>query len=307
MPRRSKIPPTRRRPNLKIAPAQSTGETCPTQPSTLAHPAISPIAQPLKDSGYCARDEQAGHPALAALLATAVVGGLLCGIVGKEKSSMRLIHTVYEPAGDGPHPTLIAMHGFGASALDLLGLAPYIADGRFMVICPQGPMEVPIGPTRGYAWFPIRMGASPDRGAIDDANKMVTEFLNEALKKYPVDRKKLVLLGFSQGGMMAYRLAVRNPSKFAALVALSTFFPPDLKDEVNDAAALEALPTLVQHGRADEMIEITRARASVETLRSLKVPLTFREYDCGHEITAEGLQDLSSFLTEKVLEPIVKA
>ena len=62
---------------------------------------------------------------------------------------MRLIHTVYEPAGEGPHPTLIAMHGFGANALDLLGLAPYIADGRFMVICPQGPMEVPIGPTRG--------------------------------------------------------------------------------------------------------------------------------------------------------------
>jgi phospholipase/carboxylesterase len=224
----------------------------------------------------------------------------------KENASMRLIHTVYEPAGEGPHPTLIAMHGFGASALDLLGLAPYIADGRFMVICPQGPMEVPIGPTRGYAWFPIRMGASPDRDAIDDANKMVTEFLNEALKKYPVDRKKLVVLGFSQGGMMAYRLAIRNPSKFAALVALSTFFPPDLKDEVNDPAALEALPTLVQHGRADDMIEITRARASVESLRALKVPLTYREYDCGHEITAEGLTDLSNFLTEKVLEPIVK-
>ena len=54
------------------------------------------------------------------------------------------------------------------------------------------------------------------------------------------------------------------------------------------------------------MIEITRARASVESLRALKVPLTFREYDCGHEITAEVLQDLSNFLTEKVLDPIVK-
>jgi phospholipase/carboxylesterase len=239
-------------------------------------------------------------------LATALAPSLLCGIAAKENASMRLIHTVYEPAGEGPHPTLIAMHGFGANALDLLGLAPYIADGRFMVICPQGPMEVPIGPTRGYAWFPIRMGASPDRTAIDDANKMVTEFLNEALQKYPVDRKKLVVLGFSQGGMMAYRLAIRNPSKFAALVALSTFFPPDLKDEVRDAAALEELPTLVQHGRADEMIEITRARASVEALRALNVPLTFREYDCGHEITAEVLQDLSNFLTEKVLDPIAK-
>ena len=72
-----------------------------------------------------------------------------------------------------------------------------------------------------------------------------------------------------------------------------------------DPAALEALPTLVEHGRADEMIEIARGRASVESLRALKVPLTYREYDCGHEITAEGLNDLSNFLTEKVLEPIV--
>jgi len=153
-----------------------------------------------KDSGYWPRDEQSRGPLLQlSRLATALAPSLLCGIAAKENASMRLIHTVYEPAGEGPHPTLIAMHGFGANALDLLGLAPYIADGRFMVICPQGPMEVPIGPTRGYAWFPIRMGASPDRNAIDDANKMVTEFLNEALQKYPVDRKKLVVLGFSQG------------------------------------------------------------------------------------------------------------
>ncbi len=219
---------------------------------------------------------------------------------------MRLIHAVYEPNGEGPHPTLIAMHGFGANALDLLGLAPYIADGRFMVICPQGPMEVPIGPTRGYAWFPIKMGGTPDRNAIEDAGRMATEFLNTALQKYPVDRKKLVMLGFSQGGMMAYRLAVRNPSKFAALIGVSTYFPPELKTEVNDPAALEVLPTLVQHGRADDMIEITRARSSVEELRSLKVPVTFREYDCAHEITAESLVDLSKFLTDKVLEPIVR-
>src|SRR5260370_19001841 len=143
-------------------------------------------------------------------VATPLGRGLLFGIAAKENPSMRLIHTVYEPVGEGPHPTLIAMHGFGASALDLLGLAPYIADGRFMVICPQGPMEVPIGPTRGYAWFPIRMGASPDRDAIDDANKMVTEFLNAALQKYPVDRKKLAVAGVRQGGSIAYPLASRH-------------------------------------------------------------------------------------------------
>ena len=218
---------------------------------------------------------------------------------------MRLIYTLYEPAGSGPHPTIIAMHGFGANALDLLGLAPYIAEGRFMVICPQAPLEVPIGPTQGYAWFPLRMGSPPDRDAIDQAGGAVEEFIEQALARYPIEKRKLVLLGFSQGGMMAYRAAVRNPSRLAALVALSTWFPPELKDEVADPSALEALPTMVQHGRADDMIEIARGRASVEALRSLRVPVTFREYDCGHEITADGLQDLSQFLTEKVLSPII--
>src|ERR1700688_3809831 len=108
---------------------------------------------------------------------------------------MRLIHTLYEPAGDGPHPTLIAMHGFGASALDLLGLAPYIADGRFMVICPQGPMEVPIGPTRGYAWCTIRMGAMARRGA------------------------------------MPSRRVIRCPRRFPGWASLSPFFPRELKEK----------------------------------------------------------------------------
>ena len=40
---------------------------------------------------------------------------------------MELIHTLYEPAGKGPHPTILTLHGRGANALDLLGLAPHIS------------------------------------------------------------------------------------------------------------------------------------------------------------------------------------
>ncbi len=55
------------------------------------------------------------------------------------------------------------------------------------------------------------------------------------------------------------------------------------------------------------MIELSRAKQSVEHLRELRVPLTYREYDCGHEITASGLEDLSDFLADKVLSPIIAA
>jgi phospholipase/carboxylesterase len=164
---------------------------------------------------------------------------------------------------------------------------------------------VEIGPTRGYGWYPLRAGGPLDPDAIETAARDAARFVDAALERYPINRRKLVMLGFSQGGTMAYRLALSTPAKFAALVGISTWFPPELKDKATDREALERLPTLVQHGRADEMIEIGRARASIENLRALKVPITFREYDCGHEITADSLTDLSTFLMEKVVQPIL--
>ena len=220
---------------------------------------------------------------------------------------MDLIHTLFEPAGEGPHPTIIALHGWGANALDLLGLAPYIAGGKFMVIAPQGPLEVPIGPVSGYGWFPIRMGTPPREDQIDAAVDRAASFIDAAIARYPVDRRKLVMLGFSQGGVMAFRLAFRQPEKFSALVALSTWFPSELKNNLTNLDAIQRLPTLIQHGRADDAIPLSRARESLEHLRELQVPVTFKEYDCGHEITASSIEDLSEFMITKVLSPIVGA
>jgi phospholipase/carboxylesterase len=219
---------------------------------------------------------------------------------------MRLVHAAYEPAGEGPFPTIFAMHGWGSNAMDLQGLAPFIANGRFLVICPQGPVEVEIGAINGYGWYQMRPGSQPDEEKVDGAVEQLRNFIEDAGARYPVDKRKTVVLGFSQGGMMAYNLAMRWPERFAALVGIATAFPDFLIDRVMNHDAVQQLPTLVQHGRADEMLEIARARKSVETLRQLKVPVLFREYDCGHEVTADGVRDLSTFLVEKVVEPIIR-
>ncbi len=221
---------------------------------------------------------------------------------------MKLIHAAFEPQGDGPFPAIIAFHGWGANALDLLGLAPLIAGGQFLTLCPQGPLEIPLGGgAAGYGWYPISMGGQrTDESGVEDAVAAATAFLDEAPRRYPIDPRKLVVLGFSQGGVMAYNLALRYPERFAALVGMSTWFPPELAAKAANPQALQQLPTLVQHGSADPAIEVSRARQSVETLRSLRVPLTYREYDCGHEINGQGLRDLSNFLMEKVISPILR-
>ena len=219
---------------------------------------------------------------------------------------MQLIHTIYQPAGDGPFPTLLTLHGRGANAFDLLGLAPYLCAGKFLMICPQGPLETPIGPEAvGYAWYPMSNGGAPDVEAMLSQQKKLQAFLDECLKSYPIDPKKLVVLGFSQGGVMAYSLALANPERFAALAVLSSWLPKELVPRLNVTDAVQSLPTLVQHGTQDPMIEIARARSSVETLRQLHVPLTFREYPMGHEIGARSLAELSTWLEEKVIRPVI--
>jgi phospholipase/carboxylesterase len=192
--------------------------------------------------------------------------------------------------------------------MDLLGLAPYLADGRFFVLCPQGPVQMPIGPgAMGYGWYPPAPGAGlpPDVPAVMSARKQLLAFLDAAIERYPIDPSKLLVLGFSQGGVMAYTLALSDPERFAALLALSTWFPAELLDHMADASAAQHLPTWIQHGTRDDMVPVERARTSVETLRDRRLPLIYREYDMGHEINGQSIKELTHWLEEKILARMV--
>lgn len=219
---------------------------------------------------------------------------------------MDLIHAAYEPAGAGPHPTLLALHGWGANALDLLGLAPHLGAGDLLVLCPQGPIEVPIGPgMNGYGWFPITMGAPPDPVAFAESVGALDAFVAAARQRYPIDDRRLAVLGFSQGGVMAYALALRHGRGLAAVAALSTWFAPGLAPL--GAVSLAGLPMLVQHGTRDELIEVARGRESVEALRAAGADVRYREYEMGHEISPASLRDLVDFLDEQLGSRIVLA
>lgn len=219
---------------------------------------------------------------------------------------MELLYTAHVPPGDGPHPTVLLLHGWGASAHDLIGLAPVLHGGRTLVLCPQGPLAFQAGPQMvGYGWFPLSEGRPPDPESIEAAIAAVGRFVDAALERYPVDRSKLVMAGFSQGGFLAYQLALREPERYAGLMALSSWLPPELVRGIQRKPAHERLPALVIHGGDDPMIPIARAYASRDALISLGVPTVFREYAMGHEIRPEVLREIIGWLEEKVLSPVI--
>jgi phospholipase/carboxylesterase len=213
---------------------------------------------------------------------------------------MDLLYAAHVPAGDGPFPTVIAIHGWGANAHDLLGLAPLLHGGRALVLCPQGQVKVPVGGGNyGYGWFQLTPGAPPDVAAFERAAASLKSFVDGALERYPVDRKRIVPIGFSQGGTMAYDLALRDPDRFAGLAALSSWFPGLLAETLPRTKTHEGFPVLVVHGTRDPMLEVERGRESRELLRPFGVSLTYREFDMGHEIRPEALRVILKWLDEK--------
>src|SRR5690349_11480401 len=113
---------------------------------------------------------------------------------------MELLYAAHVPSGDGPFPTVLALHGWGANAHDLLGLAPMLHGGQALVLCPQGPIAIPIGGgAYGYGWFPLNPGApvAPvDVAAYQRGANALRAFVDGALARYPIDPKKLVAVGF---------------------------------------------------------------------------------------------------------------
>ncbi len=220
---------------------------------------------------------------------------------------MTLIHAVAHPGtiddagGDGLFPTLIALHGYGANAQDLLGLSPYLAGGQLLMICPQAPL--PIDPNfYGFNWHAF---SGPDgRGSpevVAAANAMVSEFVDFALEAYPARRDRVALLGFSQGGGMAYRLGFSEPERYVGLAALSASLPDDVfADGEAPGEAVRALPLLIQHGASDASVSVDKGRASRDRLAGLGLEPDYREYPMAHEVGAHSARDLSQWL-ERVL------
>lgn len=195
---------------------------------------------------------------------------------------------------------VVLLHGYGADGADLLGLAdplsPHLAGTAFYA--PDAPEPCANNPM-GRQWFPIPWldGSSEDQArasmglSIDDINA----FLDEVLAREGLTADRMVLVGFSQGTMMALHVAPRRDAAVAGIVGFSgRLLAPELLDEVKVRP-----PILLVHGDQDQMVPFADMGLAGDAL----VGAGFTVYshvmkNTGHGISPDGLGVALSFVRE---------
>lgn len=213
-----------------------------------------------------------------------------------------LDHIEVEP--DSPAcASVIWLHGLGADGHDFEPIIPELklpAELPVRFIFPHAPVRaVTINAGEEMrAWYdfiPHSEHAGTDD--IEESSKLIRALMFRELER-GIASERLLLAGFSQGGVLALHTGVRFEHRLAGILAISTYLHDftAVSNEMNDANL--AIPIMMAHGTMDPMIPIMRAATSRENLKRLGFDVRWFDYPIGHQVCLEEITEVSEFLQE---------
>ncbi|RCJ15322.1 serine esterase [Nostoc sp. ATCC 43529] len=183
------------------------------------------------------------------------------------------------------------MHGWGANAEDVASLLPFINLSDYQFVLPNAPFPYPYSPI-GRAWYDLRVENMYE--GLAESRQLLIDFLQSLESSTGIPLSRTILSGFSQGGAMTLDVGSKLP--LAGLVVMSGYLHPD----AIAAAKGEIPPTLITHGRKDEVVPLQAAWKARETVESLGVAVEYHEFDTGHEIDPQTLNVLRNFVVKTI-------
>ena len=198
---------------------------------------------------------------------------------------------------------VIFLHGYGADGADLLGLADslsqHLPDTVF--VAPNAPEQC-TGNPMGFQWFPIPWidGSSEEeseRGmtqAVEDLNA----YIDATMEEEGVSEAETILVGFSQGTMMALHIAPRRADQFAGVVAFSGRL---LRPELLADEAKSKPPVVLIHGDQYDVVPPISMPEAGDALQEAGFPVYGHVMKgTGHGIAPDGLGVALSFIGQQL-------
>ncbi len=197
-------------------------------------------------------------------------------------------------------PVLIMLHGYGSDENDLFSFASELPEELF-IISVRAPYKMQ---PNGNAWYEINFDADQKKWSDDEQAKesrdKISNFIDEVVEAYPINKNNITLLGFSQGTILSYAVALSYPEKIRNVVALSGYINLDTIKDNFKSNNLSKLNFYCSHGSVDQVIPVDWARRTPEILKKLNVDYIYEEFPVGHGVAPQNFFSLKAWLKNKV-------
>jgi predicted esterase len=178
---------------------------------------------------------------------------------------------------------VVLLHGRGATAEDILNLAPPLHVPGLAYIAPQA---------AGRTWYPNSFMAPRDSNEpyVTSALATIAGIVSD-LESQGITRDRIVIAGFSQGACLSTEFVASNPARYAGLIAFTggLIGPPDT--DLTHTGNLAGTPALLLSGDPDPHVPWQRVEASAAELERMGAQVTTRRYpNRPHTISGEELK-----------------
>jgi len=197
------------------------------------------------------------------------------------------------------NPLLLLIHGYGSNEEDLFSFAKELPE-EYYIISARAPYNMQHG---SYAWYAINFDADQNKFSDNDqarnSRDLIANFIDELIAIYPIDTENVTLIGFSQGTILSYAVALSHPEKVQRVVAMSGYINQEILEENYLKNSFTNLKIFSSHGTADQVIPVEWGRKAKPFLENLGIKTTYKEYPLGHGVSPQNFYDFKNWLLEK--------
>ena len=195
-------------------------------------------------------------------------------------------------------PLLVMLHGYGSDENDLFSFTNELPK-EYHIISLKAPY--PMQPY-GNAWYAINFDNEKGKwNNIPQAKasvELVVEFIKAVISKVDIDKNNITLLGFSQGTILSYAVALNHPSMIKNIIGLSGYLDEEMIYKNCSKDELKNMSCYASHGEQDQVIPVEWAQNSYKTLLSKGMDINFYTYPVGHGVSQKNFYDLRDWLSK---------
>lgn len=215
--------------------------------------------------------------------------------------NLSLYHIVRESSINSEKaPLVILLHGYGSDENDLFSFSSELPEELF-IISVRAPY--PLDPF-GNAWYAINFDSDQNKWSNNEqaaeSRELISNFIDEAIENYPVQSNSVTLLGFSQGTILAYAVALNYPEKVKNVIALSGYINSDILPDQADIFSYKHLDFYCSHGTEDQVIPVEWGRKAQPFLNSLNISNKYSEFPVGHGVSPQNFFELREWLKKRM-------